>query len=117
AHHRAKSAAASKRATAGSGQRDLRKKLSLCDANFCIRGNQVLLRLKDMGPSRQQRGRQTRRHFWRNWLVGKPYSARDGPGIVAEKNADCVLFLAKLSLDIRDLRIRGVEHLPSLKHV
>ena len=37
--------------------------------------------------------------------------------VISQQDADGILGLADLSLEIRDLRIGGIEHLPGLKHV
>src|SRR6202789_1865105 len=117
AHQAGECAAPSEGAAAGAGQRDLWKELSFGDANFGIRGNEHLLRFANIGPSLEQRGSQTWGHLRRKHLPFEGPSTRHALRVIAEEYADGIFLLANLSLEIRDLRISGVEHLLSLKHI
>src|SRR5579885_2247018 len=69
---------------------------------------------------------QARRQLWRQNLSPNPPlwrlssegpSSRNALWVISEKNAERILGLTDLALQVRDLRIRSIEQLPGLKHV
>src|SRR5882762_9301017 len=116
-HQAREKTTAPKCAASRAGERYLREERRFGDTNFGIRGNEHLLGFANIGPSFEQRGGQSRRHVRRKRLLGERVSARHALRVIANENADCIFLLANLPLEIRDLRICGVEHLLSLKHV
>src|SRR6267154_6444789 len=117
AHEAREGAAPSKRPTARSSQRDLRKELRLGDSDFGVRCDHDLFGLANIRPSLDQRGRHSWRHFRRKWLFHQGASAWHSLRVVAEEYADGIFFLCDLPLQVRNLGICGVEDLLSLKHV
>ena len=61
--------------------------------------------------------RQARRNFGRKRLLRQRTPARHACGIIAEKNADGIFLLADLSLQVRDLRVGGIQNLLGLQNV
>ena len=95
----------------------MRKELSFGDSDVGVRGNQDLFRLANIGPALDDRRWKARRNFRRKCLLDQRNPARDVLRIIAEQDADGVFFLGNLSLQVGDLRIRGIEHLLSLEHI
>jgi hypothetical protein len=94
-----------------------RSVISLGDANFGVRGDEVLLGPTNIRAPLEQRRRHARRHVGRKRLRGERASARHTLREIAKKNADCIFLLANLPLEVRNLRIRCVEHLMGLRHL
>src|SRR5579862_1322254 len=117
AHHAGEYAATSECSAPRTRKRNLGKESGLCDANIGVGGDEVLFRLANVRPSIDQGRRQTRGNAGRKRLRHQGKSATNIRGIIAEQNADGIFLLAYLSLQVRDLRIGGVEHLLSLEHV
>src|SRR5258708_27124467 len=117
AHHTCENTAAAKRAAPRAGQRYLWEERRFGDTDFGVRGDEHVLGLVNIGPSLEPRGRQPRGHFGGKWLPRERASAPDGLRGLANENADGIFLLADLSFEVRDLRIGGVEHLLSLKHI
>ena len=116
-HQAREGAAASECAASRTGQRNLRKELGLGDADFGIRGNEDLLGFANIGPTLEQRRRQAGRHVRRKRLLDQRTPARYALRVVAEEDADGIFLLRNLPLEVRDLRICGIEHLLSLQHI
>ena len=93
------------------------KNSRLRDTDFGVCSDQNLLGLTDIGPALQQRRWQSRRHFGREGLFHQRASARNALRVVAQKNADGILFLRDLSLQVGDLRVCGIEDLLGLEYV
>src|SRR5271166_3827694 len=83
-HQTAKESAASKRASAGTSQGNLRKERGFGHADLRVRGDQLLLDLANVGPTFEQRRRHARRHFRRNGLLGQREPPSHTLWVVAE---------------------------------
>ena len=73
--------------------------------------------MANVGPAFEQRRRHARRHFGRKRLLGQRSPRAHALGIIAEENADGIFLLADLSLEVRNLRVGGIQHLLGLQHV
>jgi len=87
---------------AGAGERNPREIVRPRDTDDGVGGNQPLFRLHDVGAPFQQRRGHTRWYVWQLRLIDERSTARHGAGIVAEQNADRVLLLLGLALEIDD---------------
>src|SRR5579885_3671533 len=101
----------------GAEQGNLRKEHRLGDADVGVGGDEVLFSLPNIRPALKQRRGQARRQLWRQRLSPEGPSSRNALWVISEKNAERILGLTDLALQVRDLRIRSIEQLPGLKHV
>ena len=99
------------------GQRDLREIVCLRDPDLCVRCDQLLLRLEDVGAAFEQGRRKSRWNLQWMWLVDEPPSSNDALGVCSHEDADEVFLLFDPLFQIGD-RGAGAEYeLFSLSHV
>ena len=95
----------------------MRKIRRLRHANFCVCGDEQLLGALDVGPSLDQRRRQSRGNVRRARLLGQRPTPRHPGGQLAEQDADEVLLLLDQPLERGNLAGGGVDELLGLTHV
>src|SRR4029450_4458123 len=103
--------------SAGGGQGDAREKVSLRHADLCVRRDQLLLGLEDVGPPFEQRRWQARWHFHGLWLVDEPAPSNDAIGVPAHEDGDEIPLLFDPLFEIGDRRACAEDELFSLPDV
>ena len=102
-----------------SGYRDLRIEQCRGDADLRVRGNQLLLGLLNVRPPQEEVQRQARGQRRGGDLLVEWTPALDRARILSEQDADEVLLLLDLALDVRDRFRRAIEQrlgLPQIEH-
>ncbi len=95
----------------------MREELSFGDSDVGVRGNQDLFCLANIGPALDDRRWNAGWNFRRKCLLDERNPACDVLWVIAEQDADRIFFLSNLSLQVRNLRIRGIEDLLGLEHI
>src|SRR6202795_2359815 len=95
-HEARESTASTERTAPRPSQRNLRKKCSLRDSDFGVRGNQVLFRLANIWPPLDDGGGKAGRYFGGKCLRHQGKPARHTLRVIAQQDADRVFLLSDL---------------------
>src|ERR1700731_356271 len=110
----------SKRCASRAEKRYLRKEHGFSDSDIRVRGHQILLGRADVRPALEQVRSQPGWQFRRKSLApmqsirgsgSERGSARHALRIISQKGVDRVFRLPDLAFQVRNLRIRRIEHL------